>query len=168
MPGPSGPRVVAAALEELQLALPFHLAGIHSDNGSEVINHHLLRWCTARQITVTRGRPSRKNDNAHVEQKNSSIIRRCAGYFCYDTAREADLLDRLWATELPVVNLFKPQQELTAETRNGAKVSKTHDTAPRSAHIPGQKPRPRTEPATPPPRLRLPARPTRPHPGIYR
>jgi transposase InsO family protein len=124
-----GERVVAAALEELQLALPFHLAGIHSDNGSEFINHHLLRWCTTRQITFTRGRPSRKNDNAHVEQKNWSIIRRCTGYFRYDTAHETDLLNRLWATELPVVNLFKPQQKLIAKTRHGAKVSKTYDAA---------------------------------------
>lgn len=105
-----GEKTVSAALEELQLALPFHLAGIHSDNGSEFINHHLLRWCTARQITFTRGRPAHSNDNAHIEQKSWSIVRRCVGYYRYDTAREIELLNRLWASELPVVNLFKPQQ----------------------------------------------------------
>ena len=116
-------------MEQLQLALPFHLAGLHCDNGSEFINHHLLRWCTTHQITFTRGRPARKNDNAHVEQKNWSIIRRCAGYFRYDTAREVELLNRLWAIELPLVNLFKPQQKLLTKTRRGAKVTKTYDTA---------------------------------------
>jgi transposase InsO family protein len=124
-----GEKTVSAALEELQLALPFHLAGLHSDNGSEFINHHLLRWCTTRHITFTRGRPSHSNDNAHIEQKNWSIVRRCVGYYRYDTAREVELLNRLWATELPVVNLFKPQQKLLTKTRHGARVTKTYGPA---------------------------------------
>jgi len=60
-----GERGVAAALGQIQLELPFHLAGIHSDNGSEFINHHLAKWVDARQITFTRSRPANKNDNAY-------------------------------------------------------------------------------------------------------
>ncbi len=63
-----GERIVAAGLEELRLRFPFHIAGIHSDNGSEFINHHLLRWCTARHITFSRGRAAHSNDQAHIEQ----------------------------------------------------------------------------------------------------
>lgn len=124
-----GEQGVAAALEVLRLALPFHLTGIHSDNGSEFINNHLLRWCTARQITFTRGRANHSNDNAHVEQKNWSWIRRCVGYFRYDTATEIDLLNQIWALEATVMNLFKPQQKLISKTRTGAKVAKRYDTA---------------------------------------
>lgn len=124
-----GEQAVAAALEQLRLALPFHLAGIHSDNGSEFINHHLYRWCTTREITFTRGRANHSNDNAHVEQKNWSWIRRCAGYFRYDTPTEIDLLNQIWARESTVMNLFKPQQKLTTKTRTGAKVTKRYDTA---------------------------------------
>ena len=124
-----GERIVAAGLETLRLRFPFHIAGIHSDNGSEFINHHLTRWCQTRQITFTRGRPSNKNDQAHVEQKNWSVVRRSAGYFRYDTRRELDLLTELWPLTSVQVNLFLPQQRLIAKTRTGAIVRKRHDTA---------------------------------------
>ena len=64
-----GERIVATALRQIQLELPFALLGIHSDNGSEFINHHLLHW-TELMHTFTRERPHRSNDNAYVEQKN--------------------------------------------------------------------------------------------------
>jgi transposase InsO family protein len=124
-----GERIVTAGLEELWLRFPFHIAGIHSDNGSEFINHHLARWCQTRQITFTRGRASNKNDQAHIEQKNWSVVRRSVGYFRYDTARELDLLNQLWPLTGLQVNLFLPQQKLISKTRTGAIVRKQHDTA---------------------------------------
>ena len=48
---------VVAALEDIEQVMPFPLLGIDSDNGSEFINYHLLRWCTERQLTFTRSRP---------------------------------------------------------------------------------------------------------------
>lgn len=65
-----GERIVASGLEQLWLRFPFHISGIHSDNGSEFINHHLLNWCTSRKINFSRGRASHSNDQAHIEQKN--------------------------------------------------------------------------------------------------
>jgi len=124
-----GEKIVAAGLAELQLQFPFHIAGIHSDNGSEFINHHLFRWCQARQITFTRGRSSHKNDQAYVEQKNWSVVRRSAGYFRYDTPTELAFLNQLWPLVSLQVNLFLPQQKLLSKTRTGAIVRKTHDTA---------------------------------------
>jgi transposase InsO family protein len=124
-----GERIVATGLDTLRLRFPFHVAGIHSDNGSEFINHHLARWCDTRQITFSRGRASNKNDQAHVEQKNWSVVRRAVGYFRYDTPRELDLLNQLWPLVGLQVNLFLPQQRLIAKTRTGAIVRKHHDTA---------------------------------------
>jgi hypothetical protein len=124
-----GERIVANGLEELWLRFPFHIAGIHSDNGSEFINHHLARWCQTRKITFSRGRASNKNDQAHVEQKNWSVVRRSVGYFRYDTPRELDLLTQLWPLTSTQVNLFLPQQKLVSKTRTGAIVRKRHDTA---------------------------------------
>ncbi len=103
--------------------------GIHSDNGSEFINHHLVRWCDTHQITFTRGRPNHKNDQAHIEQKNWSLVRRAVAYYRYDTPRELELLNQLWPTECALFNLFTPQQKLKTKTRTGAKVTKTYDTA---------------------------------------
>ncbi len=124
-----GERIVAEGLEQLVLRFPFAILGIHSDNGSEFINHHLLRWCTARKITFTRGRPNHSNDQAHIEQKNWTRVRRHVGYYRYDTPRELDLLNQLWPIAAELTNLFTPQQKLVKKTRSGAKVTKTYDTA---------------------------------------
>lgn len=124
-----GERVVAAGLRHLQLRFPFALLGIHSDNGSEFINHHLLSWCTGQHITFTRGRVHHSNDQAHIEQKNWSMVRRCVGYHRYDTRRELDLLNQLWLHESTITNLYLPQQKLLTKTRHGATVTKTYDTA---------------------------------------
>ena len=122
-------RHVFCALLEIQAALPFPLLGIDSDNGSEFINHHLLAWCTAQQITFTRSRPANSNDGCHVEQKNWDIARRTVGYWRYDTPGEVAVLNQIWPALSPLTNLFTPQQRLASKTRVGAKVTKTYDTA---------------------------------------
>ena len=120
---------VFAALVEIQAALPFPLLGIDSDNGSEFINEHLLRWCVSQQITFTRSRPANKNDGCHVEQKNWDIARRTVGYWRYDSPTEVALLNRIWTALSPLINLFTPQQKLISKSRSGAKVTKRYDTA---------------------------------------
>ena len=122
-----GERVVAAGLQQLQLRFPFAVLGIHSDNGGEFINHHLLKWCTDRQITFSRGRPNHKNDQAHVEQKNWTEVRKTAGYNRYDTPRELALLNQIWPIQSRLHNLYRPQQKLISKTRDGAKVTKKYD-----------------------------------------
>jgi IS30 family transposase len=76
---------VFEALKDIRKRLPFDLLGIDSDNGSEFINHHLVRFCRDEKITFTRARSYRKNDNCFVEQKNYTIVRRYVGYARYDT-----------------------------------------------------------------------------------
>jgi transposase InsO family protein len=63
----------------MRAALPFVLQGIDSDNGSEFINAHLLRYCERHRIQFTRGRPYKKDDNAHIEQKNWTHVRKLIG-----------------------------------------------------------------------------------------
>ena len=70
---------VQQALEEIRGSLPFRLLGLDSDNGSEFINWHLRHWCEQNQIQLTRGRPYKKDDNAHVEQKNWTHVRKPLG-----------------------------------------------------------------------------------------
>jgi hypothetical protein len=120
---------VFGALVEIQANFPFPVLGIDSDNGSEFINQHLLRWCLDNKITFTRSRPNNKNDGAHVEQKNWTAVRRTAGYWRYETAREMAVLNQIWTELSPLTNLFTPQQKLISKTRTGAKVTKKYDTA---------------------------------------
>ena len=68
-------RWVIQALEDIETALSFRLAGLDTDNGGEFINHLLMGFCTERGITFTRARPYRENDNCFVEQKNNSVVR---------------------------------------------------------------------------------------------
>jgi len=70
---------VFAALQKIRAQLPFPLMGIDSDNGSEFINHELYRYCGQEELTFTRGRVGRKNDNPFVEEKNWSAIRPSVG-----------------------------------------------------------------------------------------
>jgi hypothetical protein len=120
---------VFEALQHATAVFPFPIIGIDSDNGSEFINGHLLRYCTERHITFTRSRPGNKNDGAHVEQKNWSRVRELVGYLRYDTVGELDLLNQIWELDRMFTNYLLPQQKLVSKTRHGAKVTKRHDTA---------------------------------------
>jgi hypothetical protein len=120
---------VMAALDDINAAMPFPIRGIDSDNGSEFINFHLLRWCDKHQITFTRSRVGNKNDGCHVEQKNWSTVRTLVGYHRYDTPAEVVLLNKIWALQSQLSNYFYPQQKLVHKVRDGAKITKKHDTA---------------------------------------
>ena len=69
---------------------------IDTDNGSEFINNHLVRYCAEHGITFTRGRPYRKNDTCYVEQKNGHVVRRAVGYLRYDTDQELAALNAVY------------------------------------------------------------------------
>ena len=119
---------VQQALEEMRLALPFPLQGIDSDNGSEFINDHLYRYCQAHQIQFTRGRPYKKDDNAHVEQKNWTHVRKLLGYVRYDSTEALALMNALYGHELRLFqNLFLPSVKLVKKVRVGARVRRVYD-----------------------------------------
>jgi len=117
-------------LDELQwvrLDLPFALLGIHSDSGSEFINDQLYRYCHAEQLKFTRSRAGKKNDNARVEQKNWSVVRRLIGYGRYETHRQVDQLNAVYAVARLYINFFKPVMKLQTKRRVGSKVRKIYD-----------------------------------------
>jgi hypothetical protein len=118
---------VFAAIQRARQRLPFPLIGIDSDNGSEFINHQLYRYCTEERITFTRGRAGRKNDNAHVEQKNWSIVRRAVGYYRYENPEQLDILNTLYALLHLYVNFFLPVMKLREKVRIGSKVKRVYD-----------------------------------------
>jgi hypothetical protein len=119
---------VQAALEEIRQALPFRLRGIDSDNGSEFINGHLYRYCQAQEIQFTRGRPYKKDDNAHIEQKNWTHVRKLVGYWRYDTPPAVAALNALYQHELRLFhNLFLPSVKLLTKERVGARLRRRYD-----------------------------------------
>lgn len=109
--------------------LPFKLKGFDSDNGNEFLNHHLLRYFTERKekVTFTRSRPYRKNDNAHVEQKNWSCVRQLLGYDRIENINAIDIMDDLYIHEWSLLNnYFLPTMKLEKKTRNGSQIKKIH------------------------------------------
>ena len=121
--------LVAEAIRELRLRLPFALLGIDSDNGSEFINDLLYNYCQDEQITFTRSRPYRKNDQAHVEQKNWSVVRHVVGYDRLETEAECLILKAIYADLRLYVNFFQPVLKLVGKDRVGEKLIKRYDTA---------------------------------------
>jgi len=119
---------VFEGLQDLRKRLPFTVLGLDSDNGSEFINHHLVAYCKEQQITFTRSRPHRKNDNCYVEQKNWSVVRRFVGYGRYDTPEACSRLNDLYQILRDYNNFFLPSMKLKEKIRDGAKVLKRYDT----------------------------------------
>ena len=86
-----------AALRDMEGSLPFELLGLDSDNGGEFLNYHVLSWLQkrSRPVFMTRSRPYKKDDNAHVEQKNWTHIRQCFGYERHDNPEVVELINAL-------------------------------------------------------------------------
>jgi hypothetical protein len=120
---------VFAGLQAVRKRLPFPLLGIDSDNGSEFLNAHLVRYCEGEHITFTRSRPYWKNDQAHVEQKNWSVVRKLVGYSRYESQEALDQLNAVYELHRIWTNYWQPSLKLTGKKREGAKVRKHYDQA---------------------------------------
>jgi len=120
---------VSEALRQMRQRLPFPLLGIDSDNGGEFINDLLYQYCLAEKITFTRSRPYQKNDQAHVEQKNWSVVRHTVGYDRWETEPELALLECVYDDLRPYINFFQPSLKLIAKERIDNKTFKRYDPA---------------------------------------
>jgi hypothetical protein len=124
-----GQERVGSAVHRVRQRLPFPLLGVDSDNGGEFINQHLFAYCQREQITFTRSRSYKKNDNCYVEQKNWSVVRRLVGYDRYNSRAAYETLNRTYDLVRLYVNFFQPVMKLVSKTRHGARVHKVYDTA---------------------------------------
>jgi len=122
-------QAVSEALRQMRQRLPFPLLGIDSDNGGEFINELLYRYCLNEKITFTRSRPYQKNDQAHVEQKNWSVVRHTVGYDRWETEQELALLENIYDDLRLYINFFQPSLKLIAKERLGNQTRKRYDPA---------------------------------------
>jgi hypothetical protein len=116
-------------VRQAKYLLPFTMQGFDSDNGCEFINHDMVEWCDSNQITFTRSREYRKNDQAHVEEKNGSIVRRFIGYNRYEGYASLQILTELYWHIRLYTNFFQPCLKLVSKERDGARVHKKYDKA---------------------------------------
>jgi hypothetical protein len=100
------------AVEDVRARLPFKMLGLDSDNGTEFINGMLYKYCKDTDIVFTRSRSRKKNDNAHVEQKNNTAIRKIIGYGRYDTDEHLRLINELYRGPLRLyLNYFQASRK---------------------------------------------------------
>ena len=127
----NGATGVIKQIREIETALAFPLRGFDCDNGSEFLNHHLLQYFTDHKprVKFTRSRPYKKNDNAHVEQKNWSHVRQLLGYDRLDNPKLVDLINSLYANQWSrLQNHFCPTLKLKQKLRINSKYKKKYET----------------------------------------
>lgn len=124
-----GQKGVFQALRQLIAEWPFVPWGLHSDNGGEFLNDHLLRYTRDAGLKFTRSRPYKKNDNPHIEQKNRQLVREMVGYARYDTLEHVAWLNGVYELLDLYVNLFLPGRKIVAKTREAGKTKKHYDQA---------------------------------------
>ena len=121
-----------AALQDVEAHLPFSLLGLDSDNGGEFLNHHVLKWLQQRPqpVFMTRSRPYKKDDNAHVEQKNWTHIRQCFGYERHDNPEVVAPMNALVKGAYgQLLNYFHASLKLDHKERKAGKVRRIYGEA---------------------------------------
>lgn len=126
-----GEKTTLESLMAIEQSLPFKIIGIDSDSGGEFINWHLLKYCQMTKKYFTRSRPDRKNDNAFVEEKNNTRVRRWLGFGRYDTAAQVDAINDLYRNELRLyTNFFLPVMKIISKEKiNNSLCRKRYDQA---------------------------------------
>ena len=98
----------------------FGIRGIDSDNDGAFINETLIKYCVDRGIEFTRFRAYRSNDQAWIEQKNGSVVRRFVGHDRYSGQVAGQTMAHLYEAVRRYVNYFQPSFKLIDKTRDGA------------------------------------------------
>jgi len=118
-----------AALQDIEASLPFELLGLDSDNGGEFLNHHVLQWLQKRPrpAFMTRSRPYKKDDNAHVEQKNWTHVRQSFGYERYDNPEVVGLMNTMVKGPYrQLLNYFHASLKLERKEREGGRMRRIY------------------------------------------
>jgi len=123
---------VHRAIADIERALPFPLRGFDCDNGTEFINWRLFEYLHShrgrRRVEFTRGREGYPNDNAHIEEKNWTIVRQYLGYERFDNQMVLPLLNALYQGPWRLfINGFLPSVKLLEKQRIGARVVRRYD-----------------------------------------
>ena len=107
----------------------FDWKGLDSDNGPEFIDDILYKYCHREGLEFTRSRPYKKSDNAYIEQKNWTHVRKVLGYLRYDTIGELMIINSFYRNELRLYkNFFQPVMKLVSKERIGGRVKRKYDT----------------------------------------
>lgn len=122
-----GQEVTVKSMEAMERAIPFPVREWHPDSGSEFINWHCKGWCEKRGVRLTRSRPSHKNDNCFVEERNGHVVRAYVGYSRLDARRTVEALNRFYDVLTPFLNHFAASRRIVKKERTGARWKVTRE-----------------------------------------
>ena len=115
------------AMKRMMMRLVYKVLGIDSDNGGEFINDILYRYCLEKQITFTRTRAGKKNDNCYVEQKNFTSLRTFLGYMRIETEEQFEIAKEILELAEIFINYFQSSTRLLKKERIGTHTTKKYD-----------------------------------------
>jgi len=125
-----GQEGVVRAMSHIEAGLPFVLLAVDTDNGSEFLNWHMEAYLRQRPgrvaVVFTRSRPYRKNDNAHIEQKNWTEVRQLVGYDRLGSAACVAALNAVYKDWNLLRNFFSPTMKLKSKERVGSRYQKKY------------------------------------------
>lgn len=129
-----GAEGVRDSVGEFITEVPFDVLALNSDNGPEFLNGHLKAFfgTLSGKVMRTRSRSYRKNDNAHVEQKNGVQVRALFGYGRIDDPALLPLMGRIDRTQGLIKNLFTPTMRLLSKERVGSRYCKRYEKTPKT------------------------------------
>ena len=129
-----GAVAVCCGISDFIKRVPFEVLALNSDNGGECINGHIKRRFAEflPSVARTRSRSYRKNDNAHVEQKNGAQVRTLYGHGRIDNEGLLPLMNRINVCQALIKNLFTPTMRLLSKERVGAKYIKRFEKQPKT------------------------------------
>jgi hypothetical protein len=129
-------RVMKDGFRRILTRLPFPVIHIHTDNGSEFLNDPLLHFWEERSesISLSRGRPYRKNDQRFVEQKNATLVRAYLGHDRLDTTIQVQFMNLLYNKMWLFYNFFQPvmrlaEKEMVTDKKGRRRTGRRHDDA---------------------------------------
>lgn len=114
-------------LSQIRDRMPFGIVELHPDNDSTLVNDLLWDWTQQEKIRLSRSRPYKKNDNAWVEQKNWTHVRKVVGYRRFDTTRELRLLNEIYAVLRLYKNYCLPTIRLKSKERVEGRIKRKYD-----------------------------------------
>ena len=118
--------LIVEGIAKVAVDLPFPMLGVDTDNDSAFMSQGVFDYCKTQGLVQTRSRAYKKNDQAWVEQKNGSIVRRLVGYGRLSGLAETKVLASLYSASRLYINFFQPSFKLKSKTREGARVSKCY------------------------------------------
>ena len=115
------------SVERILQRTPFRVLEVHPDNDSGILNDLLWNYFRKRRIGMSRSRPYMKNDNAWVEQKNFTPVRKLVGYGRFTTAAQLEVFGELYEAAADFRNFLQPAIKLKEKVRVVGKVKRVYE-----------------------------------------